>query len=122
MMFRTAVLAAAAFALSFVARAQTLYTFPESDKTVTPVYNFINTATKTLDMTMYEFVDTTAQADLIALAKKGVVVRVILDQNLELSSNTPAYNALTAGGVQCHWANPTYSATHQKTITVDGAS
>jgi cardiolipin synthase len=120
--FRTVVLSFAALVFSLAASAQTLYTFPESDKTVTPVYTFINTATKTLDMTMYEFVDTTAQADLIALAKKGIVVRVILDQNLELSSNTPAFNALTAGGVQCHWANPTYSATHQKTITVDGAS
>jgi len=120
--FRIAVLSFAVLVFSLAASAQTLYTFPETDKTVTPVYTFINTATKTLDMTMYEFVDTKAQADLIALAKKGVVVRVILDQNLELSSNTPAFNALTAGGVQCHWANPTYSATHQKTITVDGAS
>ena len=120
--FRTAVLSFAALVFSLAASAQTLYTFPETDKTVTPVYTFINTATKTLDMTMYEFVDTTAQADLIALVKKGVVVRVILDQNLEMSSNTPAFNALTAGGVQCHWANPTYSATHQKTITVDSAS
>jgi cardiolipin synthase len=122
MMFRTAVLAVATLAFSFAVQAQTLYTFPETDKTVTPVYTFINTATKTLDMTMYELVDSTAQANLIALVKKGVVVRVILDQNLEMSSNTPAFNALTAGGVQCHWANPTYSATHQKTITVDGAS
>jgi cardiolipin synthase A/B len=122
MMFRTAVLAVATLAFSFAVQAQTLYTFPETDETVTPVYTFINTATKTLDMTMYELVDSTAQANLIALVKKGVVVRVILDQNLEMSSNTPAFNALTAGGVQCHWANPTYSATHQKTITVDGAS
>jgi cardiolipin synthase A/B len=99
--------------------AQTLSTFPESDNSLTPVYNFMNTATKTLDMTMYEFVDTTAQADLIALAKKGVAVRVILDQNDEFDNNEDAFNALTAGGVSCHWANTTYEATHQKTITVD---
>ena len=47
-------------------------------------------------------------------------VRVILDQNLEMSDNTTAYNALGAADVQVHWANPTYAATHQKTITVDG--
>jgi len=113
--------------LSFVAavffttaHAQTLYTFP--DQGFTPVYAFINSATKTLDMTMYELVDTTAQNDLIALAKKGVTVRVILDQNLEKSSNTPAYKALTAAGISVHWANTKYHATHQKTITVDAKS
>lgn len=103
-------------------QAQTLSTFPESDNSITPVYNFINSATKTLDMTMYEFKDTTAQADLIALAKKGVTVRVILDQNSEYDSNEAAYNALTAGGVSCHWANTKYAVTHQKTITVDGTT
>jgi len=117
--FRLAILSAA-IVLAGAAHSQTLSTFPESDNSVTPVYTFINTATKTLDMTMYELVDTTAQADLIALAKKGVAVRVILDQNLEYDNNEAAYNALTAGGVSCHWANTTYAATHQKTITVDG--
>jgi len=115
-----ALLSLAAILFAGTAPAQTLYTFP--DQGFTPVYTFINSATKTLDMTMYELVDTTAEADLVALAKKGVVVRVILDQNLEMTSNTPAYNTLTAGGVSVHWANPTYSATHQKTITVDGAT
>lgn len=117
--FRLAILSAAILLVG-AAHSQTLSTFPESDNSVTPVYTFINTATKTLDMTMYELVDTTAQADLIALAKKGVAVRVILDQNLEYDNNEAAYNALTAGGVSCHWANTTYAATHQKTITVDG--
>ena len=120
--FRIALLSLAAtmFSTAVAAHSQTIYTFP--DDGFTPVYTFINSATSTLDMTMYELVDTTAENDLIALAKKGVVVRVILDQNLEMTSNTPAYNALTAGGVQVHWANPTYHATHQKTITVDKKS
>jgi cardiolipin synthase A/B len=106
--------------LTSAAHTQTLYTFP--DQGFTPVYTFINSATKTLDMTMYELVDTTAQQDLIAIVKKGVVVRVILDQNLEKTSNTAAYMALTAAGVSVHWANTKYHATHQKTITVDGKS
>ena len=117
-----ALLFLAACCFAGTAHSQTLSVFPETDNTITPVYTFMKTATKTLDMTMYEFVDTTAQADLIALAKKGVVVRVILDQNSEESSNEAAYTALTAGGVSCHWANPTYAVTHQKTITVDGTT
>ncbi|MEI9977858.1 MAG: choice-of-anchor D domain-containing protein [Edaphobacter sp.] len=100
----------------------TLLTFPESDLSVTPVYNYINTATQTLDMTMYELVDTTFQQDLAALAAKGVKVRVILDQSLEKSSNTAAYNYLNANGVQAVWANSGFQACHQKTITIDGKS
>jgi len=120
MAIRTAFLLIAVTLFAGAAHSQTVYTFP--DDGFSPVYAFINSATKTLDMTMYELVDTTAESDLVALAKKGVVVRVILDQNLEKTSNTPAYNTLTAGGVSVHWANPTYSATHQKTITVDDDS
>ena len=101
-----------------IAGAQTLYTFP--DATFAPVYGFMNSATKTLDVTMYELVDTTAQQDLAALARKGVKVRVILDQNLEKSKNQTAFTFLNANQVTCVWANPKYAATHQKTITVDG--
>jgi cardiolipin synthase len=118
-LYRALLLIAAAL-LTNIARAQTLYTFPA--QTFTPVYVFINSATKTLDITMYELVDTTAQQDLAAVAKKGVTVRVILDQNLEKSSNTTAYNYLKANGVSVHWANTKYQATHQKTITIDGKS
>lgn len=83
------------------------------------VYDFINSATTSLDMTMYELVDTTAEQDLANLAAKGVKVRVILDQNREKSSNTSAYNFLSGNGVDVVWADTTYAATHQKTITVD---
>ena len=101
------------------AASYTLITEP--DQSYTPVYNFIGTATKTLDMTMYELVDTTAEQDLVAAAKKGVTVRVILDQNLEKSSNTTAFNYLNANGVSTVWAK-SGRTTHQKTITVDGTT
>lgn len=83
------------------------------------IYTFIKSATKTLDMTMYELTDTTAESDLAADVTKGVAVRVILDTNLEKSNNTTAFNFLKAHGVSVVWANTTYAATHQKTITVD---
>ena len=47
-------------------------------------------------------------------------MRVILDQNLEHERNQAAYGYLADHGVQVHWANPTYTATHQKTLTIDG--
>jgi phosphatidylserine/phosphatidylglycerophosphate/cardiolipin synthase-like enzyme len=85
-----------------------------------PVYDFILSATKSIDMTMYELTDTTAEQDLATEAAKGVTVRVILDTNLEKSNNTTAFNFLAAHGVRVVWASTTYAATHQKTITVDG--
>ena len=84
--------------------------------------SFIGTAKTSIDMTMYELTDTSITALLTTAVTNGVTVRVILDQNLEMMDNTPAYEALTAGGVSVHWANPNYAATHQKTVTVDGAT
>src|ERR1700722_471880 len=68
----------------------------EPDQGMTPVYEFIKTAKHTLDMTMYELVDTTVTGLLTTAADSGVTVRVILDTNLEKSENTTAYNALSA--------------------------
>jgi phosphatidylserine/phosphatidylglycerophosphate/cardiolipin synthase-like enzyme len=96
----------------------TLITAP--DQGYQPIYDFINSATKSVDMTMYELTDTTAEQDLAADAARGVTVRVILDTNLEKSNNTTAFNYLNAHGVPTVWADTKYAATHQKTITVDG--
>jgi cardiolipin synthase A/B len=85
-----------------------------------PIYNLITSARHTLDMTMYELADSRAEADLAADAKRGVRVRVILDQNLARSYDTPAFDYLIAHGVQVRWAPTSYDVTHQKTITVDG--
>jgi cardiolipin synthase len=84
-----------------------------------PIYRFISSAHTSLDMTMYELVDTTAEKDLAADAERGVKVRVVLDRNREQKSNQPAFTYLTEHKVQVAWANKRYLATHQKTITVD---
>ncbi|MEY9847340.1 phospholipase D-like domain-containing protein [Streptacidiphilus sp. MAP5-3] len=84
------------------------------------IYNFINSATSTLDMTMYELSDTTAVNDLIAREQAGVTVRVILDRT-RTSVNDSAYNTLKNAGVGVVWSSSSYVYTHQKTITVDGS-
>ncbi len=83
------------------------------------IYDFINSATTSLDMTMYELEDTTAVNDLIARENAGVTVRVILDTKHQ-SANSSAYNALTSAGVGVVWSSTAFVYTHQKTITVDG--
>ena len=88
---------------------------------MTPVYDFVLSAKKSVDITMYELVDARMVNDLIADQKRRVKVRVILDSNREASRNGPSFQALRAGGVKVVWADASYEATHQKTITVDGA-
>jgi cardiolipin synthase A/B len=85
-----------------------------------PVYNLINGARHSIDMTMYEFSDTTAEHDLAAAARRGVRVHVILDQR-EQSSNSAAYSYLASHAVMVTWSSPKYRYTHQKTMIIDGA-
>ena len=106
---------------STTAVTRTLYTFPESDNSATVLYNFINSATRTIDMTMYEMQDTTFTADLVAACARGVVVRVIFSSS-EATANKPALTAINAGGANCQAveSNSAFVNTHQKTITIDG--
>lgn len=119
---RAVILLMLAGCLPFQASASSYTLVTEPDQGLTPIYNLISSAKSTLEMTMYELTDTQAEQLLAQAAASGVRVRVILDQNLEKSSNTAAYNYLNAHGIAVHWANPNYSATHQKTITVDGST
>ena len=54
-------------------------------------------------------------------AGRGVVVRVLLDHNLEAAANQPAFDELTAMGVHVAWADSRYAATHEKALVVDGS-
>jgi putative Ig domain-containing protein/phospholipase D-like protein len=82
------------------------------------IYNFVNSATSSINVTIYEFKDTTLVNDLIAREKAGVDVRVIMDQAHQ-SYDSAAYSALTAAGVGVVWSSTAFTYTHQKTITVD---
>jgi len=90
-----------------------------------PIYDFIAGARESLDMTMYQLGDATAQDALKAAAKRGVKVRVILDSDIQgggsSTMNQAAYSDLAANGVDVRWA---WSGTlwHQKSISRDGAS
>ncbi|WP_405515131.1 phospholipase D-like domain-containing protein [Streptomyces canus] len=110
---------AAVFAASVPASAASYTAFAFSQSGGQPtIYDFVNSATTSLDMTMYELEDTTAVNDLIALKNKGVTVRVVLDRAHQ-SANSSAYTALTNAGVGVVWSPSSFVYTHQKTITVD---
>ena len=86
-----------------------------------PIYQLIAGARSSVDLTIYELNDPTAEADLTADAARGVNVRVLLDQHLEKSRNTAAYTYLAARRVHVRWA-PSGTTYHQKTLTVDNAT
>jgi cardiolipin synthase len=82
------------------------------------IYSLINGAKKSIDLTMYTLRDTTAQSDMAKAAKRGVNVRVILDQHFEKKFNTSTYSYLSKNGVHVTWA-PSGVTYHQKTLTID---
>jgi len=90
------------------------------DQGESAIYNFVNSATSSIDVTIYELKDTTLENDLVSREKAGVDVRVILDQ-AQKSYNTAAYNVLAAGGVGVTYSSTAFTYTHQKTITVNNA-
>ena len=85
-----------------------------------PVYGLIAHARHSIDVTMYEFSDGTAEHGLALAAARGVRVRVVLDKREE-SVNSGAYQYLTSHGVKVVWSWSKYQYTHQKTVVVDGS-
>ncbi|WP_051830179.1 phospholipase D-like domain-containing protein [Streptomyces novaecaesareae] len=111
--------AQATTAATAAAGTYTAIVFPDQDHTV--VYNLINSATRSVDVTLYELRDTTAVNALITRQRAGVAVRVILD-GAHTSVNGSAYSALKAAGVGVTYSSSAFVYTHQKTVTVDGAT
>jgi cardiolipin synthase A/B len=91
----------------------------EPDDGIAPIYALIASAHKSIDLTMYELVDTNADLALELAAGRGVTVRVLLDENREKAANIAAYTELTDMRVHVAWADPRYAATHQKSLVID---
>ncbi len=104
-----------------VSAAQSTYVvWAEPGAGYAPVYRFILSAHRSLDMVMYELGDETAEHDLAADAARGVDVRVLLDSAYHGGSYSQAAAAYLKGaGVHVKWA-PSSVIVHQKTIVVDG--
>ena len=110
----TALTAAPAHAATY-----SLLVFP--DQSHSGVYGFIDSATSSIDVTMYEMRDSTVVTDLVNRRKAGVNVRVILDGQ-HTSVNGSAYSTLKSAGVGVAYSSSAFVYTHQKTITVDHAT
>ena len=91
----------------------------EPNAGMAPIYRLLEAAKHSLDLTMYELADPTAEAALAGDAARGVTVRVLLDQHYEQSANTPAFTYLEHHGVAVRWAPARYDLTHEKAAVID---
>jgi phosphatidylserine/phosphatidylglycerophosphate/cardiolipin synthase-like enzyme len=85
-----------------------------------PVYYLISKARTSIDLTMYELSDRSAEEALSTAAQHRIDVRVILDRK-EKSSNQAAYDFLRTHNVKVVWSSSKFEYTHQKTLVVDGS-
>jgi phosphatidylserine/phosphatidylglycerophosphate/cardiolipin synthase-like enzyme len=91
----------------------------EPDDGMSPVYTLLGSARRSLDMTMYELDDPTAESILAMDAARGVRVTVILDRRLEGVRNAAARAFLVGRGVSVVWSSARFFATHEKTFVID---
>ena len=101
---------------------RSLYVFPEANATVTPLYELVEDAKQSIDLAMWSQMDAKFTGYLVAACKRGVTVRVILDQNSEKKDNTLAFNQLNAAA-KCSavWANKQFELFHEEALVVDQA-
>jgi phosphatidylserine/phosphatidylglycerophosphate/cardiolipin synthase-like enzyme len=89
-------------------------------------YSFIDTAIDrahtSIDLSMYELSDPTVERALVDEARKGIVVRVVLNADYEgTSENAAAASVLRAGSVHVVWA-PSNQIFHAKYLVIDDST
>ena len=85
----------------------------------------LNSAKKSIHMTMYLLTDSDIRNALIARHKAGVDVKVLLNKTFPPGTtidNSSAYSALHSAGVSVAWAPSTFTYTHEKCVVIDGAT
>lgn len=84
----------------------------------------INSAQKSIRLKMYLFTRDDIKDALIAAAKRGVDVRVIVELNVSggAAANVDMYNAMKNSGVKWQWANYDFRFTHEKSLIVDDST
>jgi phosphatidylserine/phosphatidylglycerophosphate/cardiolipin synthase-like enzyme len=88
-----------------------------------PVLAAISGATKSIDLVMYEFEDPQIEAALATAEKRGVAVRVLLNQGYygeQSTDNEAAYQYFQSNGVAVHWTPSYFALTHEKAMIIDG--
>lgn len=92
-------------------RAGSLYIEPGAG--FSPVYDLIDHARHSVDVTMYEFSDSAAERDLAAAASRGVHVEVILDTGNTARTAPPTSICARITSASCGRRPPTATRTRR---------
>jgi len=91
---------------------------------MTQVLSMVQGATKSIDLVMYELEDIQIESALVLAEKRGVAVRVLLNEGYygakPSEQSATAYDYLHSGGASVRWTPSYFALTHQKTLIVDG--
>jgi cardiolipin synthase A/B len=89
-----------------------------------PVVDFLNSAHKTVALKQFTFTHPILLDTVMALHKKGVRVRVMLNGTKATGErlNDPFFEKMKSTGIEVQWSNPSFLVTHEKSIIVDGKS
>jgi len=106
------------------ARAQTcnclqVYTMPETGDSI--ILKAINSAKKSVRLKMYLFTSDKVRDALIAAAKRGIDVRILMELNPYggAATNVDLYNAVKGTPVKMRWTSFDFRFTHEKSLTID---
>ena len=91
---------------------------PDSESEIISLFN---SASKTIDVQMYVFSNENLARSLANAARRGVVVRVLLEGRIEgVQQNRDTLDYLTENGAYAKWASFSYKLTHSKLAIADG--
>jgi cardiolipin synthase len=89
-----------------------------------PVVHFLESARKTVTLKQYTFTHPLLLDTVMALHRKGVRVRVMLNGAKMTGErlNDPFFETMKSTGIEVQWSNPSFLVSHEKSIVVDGKS
>ncbi|MGC9124611.1 MAG: phospholipase D-like domain-containing protein [Caldisericaceae bacterium] len=95
--------------------------FTEPDDSMQPIIDGIDTAKQSIDVEVYIFTDKDVFDALLNAKKRGVNVRVMLEENPYNSygANKDMKDKLSHYGIDTKWSNRVYKYTHSKFIVID---
>ncbi len=101
--------------------AKDVQLFTEPDDGRGPILSAINSAKKSIDLEVYILSDKTIIRSLISAEKRGVEVRVILEEHpyKGYGANKETKDKLSHYGISTKWSNRVYRFTHSKFFVVD---
>ena len=95
--------------------------FVEPETSREPLLQAINRATNSIDLEVYTMSDEDIIRELINAEKRGIYVRVLLEENpyKGYGANKDVKDKLSHYGIDAKWSNRVYQYTHSKFMIID---